>query len=137
MSKLSVHDDVPLAAVNVVPFKIQYTGDANTLQYFTPSKQVSVENGQRVVTADFRGLHLKGQEIPLGKKRGFVCTASEYLVQDEQGDVLARKQYTSVAKFDSLTVFGHDAVPPLSSKWRLIEEWDAIASAIHGKDSDK
>lgn len=132
-TKVILNEAAPPVHVNVMPVKIQYSGDADTKNFFTSTKAMEDFESKRVTTANFRGLRLVGEDITLVNKVGHVCNYHELLVSDpkREGEIMTCKEYSSDARFESLTIFGHDSLPPRSSKWRLIEEWDAIADAIH------
>lgn len=133
-SKIVVSHEVPDVCVSVVPFSIQYTGNAETAKYFTPSKVTEKQRGREVETAQFRGLKLAGETLELENKVGHILKCSEFLYHDESevsDKITTAKQYSGVAKFHNLTVYGHDGPAPLNSKWKLIQEWEKIADVIH------
>lgn len=131
-SKILVGDDVPEVAINIVPFSIQYSGNADTRTFFTPSKRSEVQLDQPIETAQFRGLKLVGEKECLGDKIGQVVVCSEVLERDDASDEIRTvKQYSGVAKFLEFTVYGHDSLPLLTNKWKLLGEWEKIAEVIH------
>lgn len=133
MTSISVPENLQKVELNVVPFRIQNTGSANTNAYFTPSKYQE-KIGERVeLTAQFRGLRLVGEDIPLGEKKGYILSGSELLVPapEEENGYSTVTQYVAQAHFDKMTLYGHDSIVPLTSQWKLAGEWDAIANVLH------
>lgn len=133
-SKIVVSNDEPEVTVNIVPVSIQYSGPADTSTYFTPSKATETVADSPVETCQFRGLRLVGEKVDIGDRIGHAINCSEFLVnnaEDGKDEITTAKQYTGVAKFTELAVYGHDATAPLNSKWKMIGEWDKIAHVIH------
>lgn len=132
-STVNITDQLPEVTANVVPCKFHYTGPANTEKFWTPTKITERYQNQDVIAGNFRGLKLLGQDVDLRNKIGFVCNESEFLIQNPESsdDIKVCKQYTSIAKFDKFTIFGHDSLPPQNSKWKQLAEWDRISDAIH------
>lgn len=132
-SSISISGTLPEVTVNVVPFRIQHSGPANTNAYFTPSKCEETVGGRVEKTAQFRGLRLVGEEVLLGDKKGYILSGSELLVPsaEEDGEFSTVNQYVAQALFDLLHVYGHDSVAPLTSQWKLANEWDAVANVLH------
>lgn len=133
-SKIVVGDNTPEFVVNIVPCSIQYTGDASTTTFFTPSKRQRSEGGNDVETAQFRGLKLVGEKIDIGNMNGQILTSSEFIVNDQSSgtdDIITAKQYSGIANFTELIVYGHDNSPHLNCKWKMVGEWGKIAEVIH------
>lgn len=132
-SSISVSDSLPEVTVNVVPFRIQHSGPANTNAYFTSSKFEETVGERVEQTAQFRGLRLVGEDVSLGDKKGVILAGSELLVpsEEEESGFTTIKQYVAQALFDKLQVYGHDSVAPLTSQWKLAKEWDAVADVLH------
>lgn len=131
-SQINVCNQVPLVRVNILPIAIQYTGPAETDKFFTTSVSLDVEGHKKVHTSQFRGLKLVGEEVNLRGKLGYILSSSEFMVQDTQlGEPMMAKQYSALARFDTINVYGHDNTVPLTSKWKLMREWDEIAQTIH------
>lgn len=132
-TNVNIVKDVPLVNVNLVPCKIQYTGPSNTEEFFTPSKKSEKWQEQDVVTASFRGLKFIGENIELKNKVGYICNSTETLEMnpDEPEKIETLKELKPVAKFEGITVYGHDSRPSENNKWKLLNEWDAVAEAIH------
>lgn len=133
-SRIVVGDNTPEFVVSIVPCSIQYTGDANTATFFTPSKRQRTEGGNDVETAQFRGLKLVGEKIDIGNRNGQILTSSEFIVNDPSNgtdDIMTAKQYSGIGKFSELIVYGHDIAPHLNCKWKMVGEWEKIAEAIH------
>lgn len=133
-SKIVIGGDGPEFAVNVVPCSIHYTGDANTATFFKPSKKQINQGDNHVVTAQFRGLKLVGDQIDISNKNGQILTSSEILVNDpskSDGDISIVKQYSAIGNFRELNVYGHDNPLSQNSKWKMLDEWEKIAEAIH------
>lgn len=128
-SKIIITDSVPEVRASIVPMLIQYTGEANTEDFYTASRRTKDGTSE----AQFRGLRLLGQTLDIGNKNAFVLASSEYLVQDpsDPENIQTAKQYAPVAKIKDFTIFGHDSFAPLNSKWKLMSEWDTVADAIH------
>lgn len=129
-----MEDSTPELVINIVPCSIQYTGDANTGTFFTPSKRQRKVGEKEVVTAQFRGLNLVGEKIDIGERNGQVLVSSEFLVSDPKSgtdDIITAKQYSGIANFNELIVYGHDNSTPLDCKWKMIREWEKISEAIH------
>lgn len=132
-SSISVSGTLPEVTVNVVPFRIQHSGSANTNAYFTPSKCEETVGERAEKTAQFRGLRLVGEDISLGEKKGYILSGSELLVPapEEESGFSTINQYVAQALFDKISVYGHDSAAPLTSQWKLANEWDAIAGVLH------
>lgn len=129
-SEIIVNDSVPSFKANILPFQIQYTGEANTEDYFAPSKRPIDGNN---LEAQFRGIKVIGHPVELRSSKAYILSHSEHLVQDPSNpeEVKTAKQYTSVGRINDITLYGHDTLPPLNSKWELLQEWDSVSSAIH------
>jgi ribonuclease H2 subunit C len=102
-------NECPQVVANLIPAHIQYTGQANTQEYFTNSK-IHHEH----VEAYFRGLKLIGKLVE----------TNGYLLLSVDDD------YVSIAKFDSFTIFGHDSLEP-ENQWELINEWYQISDVLN------
>lgn len=128
--KITVSSEIPLIIANVVPFLINHNGEANTQTYFTPMKK---ELPTGMTEAQFRGLKLLGNDCALGEKTGYVCSVSEFLVPDPSGsgEPVTCKQFVATHKIDKLIAYGHEAPPPLQSKYKMIQELDLISDAVH------
>lgn len=133
--------DVPRVAAHLVPCHIQYSGPANTKEYFTPTKSNETRDDAPVDIAYFRGLRLVGQTTNLRdlKLRGYLLDKSESIERQEQHseDPYSEPQlvtvhtHTAIASFDTLTVYGHDSVVERDNQWRLLDEWAEMAEIIH------
>lgn len=132
-SSISVPDALPEVTVNVVPCRIHYSGPAKTAEYFTPSKSNEVVGGRVQHIAQFRGLRLVGESIPIGDKKGYFVSKSELLVPapEEESGFTTTNQYVAEAQFDELCVYGQDSLVALTSQWKLMSEWEAIAEVLH------
>lgn len=131
-SQITVSKQVPMVRVNILPVAIQYTGPSETKKYFTTSVSLNVEGQKKSLTSQFRGLKLVGEEVSSRGKVGYILSSSEFMVQDPQlGETTMVKQYSAIARFDTINVYGHDNTVPLTSKWKLMREWDTIAHIIH------
>lgn len=133
-SKLSVEGDLPQVTANIVPVNIQYSGYANTTTFFTNSKRTEKLGDAEAEVSYFRGLKLVGEKIDLNTKTGYLISKSELLVQGDAengGEIRSVNQYSAVAKFDELILYGHDTPAPLNNQWKLMNEWDSIADVIH------
>ncbi|RCK59642.1 hypothetical protein Cantr_07344 [Candida viswanathii] len=106
------HESTPTVTASLIPMSVQYSGPAKTDDYFTPSKmQEPQPNGPPLDVAYFRGCKLVGKTIDLKESnlQGYVVNKSEHLVRDEaSGDVKTAATFTPLAKFNDLTVYGHD-----------------------------
>lgn len=134
-SVLSLGEGLPQVVANIVPAHIQYSGPANTATFFGPSKRVEKVGDAEVEVAHFRGLRLVGEKIDLKQNSGYIVSKSEILVRgesEEEPEIRSVNQYSAVAKFNELILYGHEAQAPLGSQWKIMEEWDAIADVIHG-----
>ncbi|EMG48430.1 hypothetical protein G210_1001 [Candida maltosa Xu316] len=122
-------------AASLIPMCVQYSGPANTEEYFTTSKtRETQQDGTTLETAYFRGCKLVGRTIDLSqsKVQGYVINKSEHLVVDEAtGDVKTASTYIPVAKFNELTVYGHDTPASSSNQWSLIPEYLSISNIVH------
>ena len=90
---------------SVVPMNIQYSGPANTEDYFAPSKtQETQPDGTLLDVAYFRGCKLVGKTLELDKYdvKGYVINKSEHLVSDkETGEVKTAVTYIPVGNFQN------------------------------------
>lgn len=101
---------------NLIPAHVQYTGTANTKEYFTNTKsQKKGLDGNENIEGYFRGLRLVGKPIEV----------SGYLLESKDDG------YVAVASFSTFTLFGHDTLEP-ENQWELINEWYEIGDIIHG-----
>ena len=129
---VNVEADVPAVTVNILPVKIQYTGPANTKDYFTPSKIIDKSQDRDVTTAYFRGLKLAGETVDLGDKVGYICNSTERLKElADTLDIETVREYSPIAKFDQFTVYGHDSSTSENNKWKMMKEWEAISDAVN------
>lgn len=139
MSIIASSDDLLKVEASLVPMHLQYSGSANTSEYFTPSKTTEKQNdGSEVNTAYFRGCRLVAKEVDLKKSgtEGYIINKNEVLqreTNEEEGTELVKtvKNYTAVASFDKMTLYGHDSEIELSNQWSLIPEFLEINSIIH------
>ncbi|KAG8203238.1 hypothetical protein GWM34_02191, partial [Candida africana] len=120
---------------SVVPMNIQYSGSANTEDYFAPSKtQETQPDGTLLDVAYFRGCKLVGKTLELDKYdvKGYVINKSEHLVSDkETGEVKTAVTYIPVGNFQKLTVYGHDTLPSRTNQWSLIPEYLSISNIVN------
>ncbi|KAF6071357.1 hypothetical protein MEM_03605 [Candida albicans L26] len=120
---------------SVVPMNIQYSGPANTEDYFAPSKtQETQPDGTLLDVAYFRGCKLVGKTLELDKYdvKGYVINKSEHLVSDkETGEVKTAVTYIPVGNFQKLTVYGHDTLPSRTNQWSLIPEYLSISNIVN------
>lgn len=135
--------ETPKVAANIVPCHIQYTGAANTKDFFTPSKYTSKDAREGEI-AYFRGLKLVGETLPLSDLgyTGYVVNKSESVVSaardeedvaaDRTEDLTTVHTYVAEASFDSVVIYGHDTTVELADQWRLLAEWKELSEAIHG-----
>mmetsp|Transcript_1479 Transcript_1479/g.1600 ORF Transcript_1479/g.1600 Transcript_1479/m.1600 type:complete len:139 (+) Transcript_1479:23-439(+) len=133
---INANKDVPTTHGNIIPCHIQYSGVANTKDYFTPSKkQETLTTGEKVEVAYFRGCRLLGKNVNISNDyNGYLINKSESLakVDDETSeDYITVNTYTPVARFEKFTVYGHDTIPELTNQWGLIQEWKEISDLIH------
>ncbi|CAH2353899.1 hypothetical protein CLIB1423_13S01354 [[Candida] railenensis] len=117
---------------NLVPVHIQYTGDANTNEYFSPSKSTETASGNSI--AFFRGLKLVGQPIELpANSTAYLVNKSESMVaapETPQGFKTVNN-YIPEGKLDTLVAYGHDTTLPSNSQYASLVEWDTISNIIH------
>ncbi|KAI5955259.1 hypothetical protein KGF54_001820 [Candida jiufengensis] len=129
----------PKVEVSVLPMHLQYSGPANTKEYFTPSKtKETLNDGTIVDTAYFRGCRLIAKEVTLDQNKmdGFILDKSEALSRDINEDdgtetIKTIKNYASIAFFNKLTLYGHDSEIESSNQWSLIPEFIEINNIIH------
>ncbi|ABN66441.1 predicted protein [Scheffersomyces stipitis CBS 6054] len=134
MSNTISISEVPNVIANLVPMHIQYSGPAKTNEYFTPSK--TQEDGN--TNAYFRGCKLVGTEITLKNHTGYIINKSETLVHDPEmaddgsGDnIKTVSTYSPTAKFETITIYGHDVPADKYNQWRLINEQQDVADILH------
>lgn len=142
MDNFRVSKAVPEANVSLVPMHIQYSGPANTADYFTDTKSIEkIGNEQREV-AYFRGCRLVGDKTDWnGKYHGYIVNKSETIAHadptDSEGiangtaEIKNVKVFDTVGQFSELTMYGHDNPLELTSQWRMVSEWAEISDAIH------
>lgn len=139
---IAIIKDVPEVRANLIPMHIQYSGQANTEDYFTPSK-----NNEKAFSGDchiayFRGCKLVGNELGIQKFfDGYLLNHSESLVNTEAysedggndtfDNVKSVKVHAAFAHFDEITIYGHDSLPELDSQWAHINEWKEVSDIIH------
>jgi len=109
---------------NLVPVHIEYTGEANTSEFFTPTKTVSDD----IVTAYFRGLKLVGTTVDL-KYDGYVMR-KDLIESDPTSLVPLDSSYKAIKKFNQFTVFGHDS-KDTSNQWLQVNEWKQVSDILH------
>ncbi|CAI5759527.1 unnamed protein product [Candida verbasci] len=145
MSTIEVNKDQNENVVaSLLPFQIQYNGDINTLDYFTPSKLKESNNNDNKLLdiAYFRGRKLVGETIDLEKINymGYIITKSEYAldnsIENEENIVNTEmiqtaNKFTSVANFDKLTVYGHDSLVKSTDQWNLIPEFIKVNKILN------
>lgn len=131
---INVNTDVPVVEVSLIPMHIQYSGPASTGEFWATSKgEESSHNGQLINSAYFRGCRLLSTQVPLDYD-GIVVSKSEGLDRDDNdpATVTSVNRYHSVARFNTLNLYGHDTVIDPSDQWLLVNEWKAISDVIHG-----
>lgn len=101
----------PPVVANLIPMHVQYTGVANTKEYFTNSKSYSTNT-----EGYFRGLKLVGKPVDI--------TGRAYLLDNKD------EGYTSVAQFDQFTIYGHDSLEA-ENQWELVNEWIEVGDILH------
>lgn len=122
---VSAPDKLPQYRASLVPIQIQYTGSAQT-KYFSDSRRDSYgESPHDSRQAYFRGLKLVGEQV---NTSAYIVNKSEAVVEDGTTTV---NRYEAVARFETLDVYGHDSLPPKSSQWRLMQEWETVADILH------
>lgn len=133
-TKVSYSDGLPKYEASILPVAIQYTGEANTEEYFAPTKTTETRQDKEIKVCYFRGMKLVGLDIVPENKRAFIMNKSEVLTQplETSDDVQVSNQYTAVGEVDKLTIYGHDTEVPLYSKWLLMDEWQQVSDIIHG-----
>lgn len=140
---IKVPEDIPTLSASLLPCHIQYTGEADTETYFTPSKTTEInENNEKKNIAHFRGLKLVGETTDLKELgyTGFLVNKSEAIERvkqdyeqdfDHESAIKTVFTHTAVAKFNEFTVYGHDAPAEPTNQWKLIGEWQQLSSVIH------
>lgn len=131
---INVHKEVSTVEVNLIPMHIQYSGPANTAEFWDTSKADETNHDGHVVkSAYFRGCRLLLTQVPLDYD-GVIVNKSEGLDRDDENpeNVVSVNRYESVARFNTLNVYGHDAIPDPFDQWLLVNEWKAISDVIHG-----
>lgn len=142
MDTLRLSQEVPQATVSLLPLHIQYSGPANTKEYFSNTKSTEKVGKEEREIAYFRGCRLVGHKTNWnGKYRGYILNKSETIAHanpaDTEGiangtaEIKNVKVYNPIAKFDEMTIYGHDNVIELTSQWRMVSEWSEISDAIH------
>ncbi|CAF0709699.1 unnamed protein product [Brachionus calyciflorus] len=113
--------------VHLLPFKLQYTGEADVKSFFSSStlvKNEKIEDEQfEILENSFRGRPLDGVKICLGQdKLGLIV------------DEIESKKYELVSKFDDIHSWHLDD-PKINSKKDLLNknmnEWFSAAEIIH------
>lgn len=131
---------------HVLPCKIAYTGQANVTEYFEPQKR------KEKLEAYFHGRRLVGHEIDLPPGyTGLVLEKSQIskidygIANDEDENMedenvddnnCAGKAPTTagvVGRFQSVTLWGHEGLPELTTNpWSLgITDWMALAEIMN------
>lgn len=131
---VNVHSEIPMVEVNLIPMHIQYSGPANTSQFWATSKTDEIDHNDHVVkSAYFRGCRLLLTQVSLDYD-GVIVDKTEGLDRDDENpeNVVSVNRYESVARFSNLNVYGHDATPDPSDQWLLVNEWKGINDVIHG-----
>ena len=136
MSTIETHNEsTPTVTASLLPMSIQYSGPANTNDYFAPSKMQETEpSGKQFEVAYFRGCKLVGNTIDLKQSnlQGYVVNKVENLVRDEiSGEVKTASTFIPVAKFNDLTVYGHDVPAAQNDQWALIPEYISMSNIIN------
>ncbi|KAI5966010.1 hypothetical protein KGF57_000683 [Candida theae] len=132
MSIISCAEKIPEVEASLLPMHLQYSGPANTSEYFTPSKTTEKQNdGSEVTTAYFRGCRLVAKEVDLKKSdvKGYLVNKNEALqreVNEEDGTEIIKtvKNYCAVASFDKLTFDDEGANEPPLKKSKCTGELD-------------
>ncbi|KAL1977418.1 hypothetical protein VTN31DRAFT_277 [Thermomyces dupontii] len=131
---------------NILPCRIHHDGPVDlSTRYWQPTKD---DNGEHY-TAHFRGRKLRGRrvEVPEGYK-GVIATPTDRTLppsiateneglegQEQEEPVKALQQQGT---FDSLLVWGHEALPPADDPYvRGVEEWVRFASVMHAPSSSQ
>ncbi|CUM62947.1 uncharacterized protein PRCAT00000507001 [Priceomyces carsonii] len=138
-SYIDINNKVPIVEANLVPFHIEYSGPANTAEFFTPSKTTEqIEPDREASVAYFRGCKMVGNEVTYGDRYiGYVVEKSEKMekIQEdesiESGILKNIDIYTAVAKFKKLVIYGHDAPAEEYNQWALVNEWKEISDIVH------
>lgn len=127
MSKIQVSSNVPVYDAHIVPCKIHHNGDANTKDYFTPSKEI--DSVTQAEICYFRGCKFIGRKLEI-PYTGHILNKSEALAGDGD-DYKIVNNYTSVGQFENVYVYGHDRMPKLTDEYMLMNEWNDLSNIIH------
>lgn len=133
------NESTPAVTASLLPMHIQYTGTANTGQYFTPSKsQQQLKDGSIQDIAYFRGCKLIAKTIDLESNgiTGYIVNKSEHLTRIDHGsqedeEIKTISTYIPCAKFDKLVLYGHDVPVELNNQWSLVPEYVELCNIIH------
>ncbi|KAI5966125.1 hypothetical protein CANMA_003371 [Candida margitis] len=112
MPVITCSDKVSKVEASLLPMHLQYSGPANTSDYFTLSKTTETQNdGSEIKTAYFRGCRLVAKEVNLkdSNVEGYIINKNEVLqrkLNEEDGteEVKTVKNYSAAASFDKLTL---------------------------------
>ena len=129
------------SSVEIVPCRINHTGTTKiTKRHWQPKVE---PDGMK--TAYFRGRRLRGRVVKIPKQyKGLVLKSSDKVIvevpspideDDDEEPALPEtvKVVEQIGIVEDLTVWGHDALPPADDALiKGIEEWIALAEAIHG-----
>lgn len=142
MDTLRTSLEVPNAAVSLLPMHVQYSGPAKTKEFFSGTKTTENVGSEEREVAYFRGCRLVGDKTNWdGRYQGYIMNKSEAIAHSDPSDaegiangtaeIRNVKVYSPVAKFDQMTLYGHDNVVESNSQWRTVSEWATISDAIH------
>lgn len=128
--KINIDPSVPEFDAHIVPCKIHYTGEANTQDYFTPSKEQELSSGSEICY--YRGCKFLGKKLDMSNYTGYLINKSESLAPgDTPDDYKVINTYTTVGKFGELSLYGHDRLPKQTDAYNLMNQWVQISDAIH------
>lgn len=128
--KLNIIPNVLEYNAHIVPCKIHYTGEANTQDYFTPSKEIEELTESEICY--YRGCKFLGKQLDMSNYTGYIMNKSESLIPgDSPDDYKVINTYTTIGKFNHLSLYGHNRLPKLTDAYYLVNQWAQISDAIH------
>lgn len=131
------------STADILPCRINHTGTTKiTKRYWQPKV-----DGDGNKTVYFRGRRLRGRTVRIPEQyQGLILKSSDKVItqvptvfedgdEDEEPELPETvKVVEQIGTIENMTIWGHDQVPPSDDVLvKGVEEWIALAEAIHGK----
>mmetsp|Transcript_421 Transcript_421/g.555 ORF Transcript_421/g.555 Transcript_421/m.555 type:complete len:146 (+) Transcript_421:64-501(+) len=129
-----LNSSVQQIEIQNLPCKINHDGEANVEDYFLTkplhsTTQETEDGSPKKLQASFRGRLLKGEQLKLPEDVNGVIYKEAVCPEEAQEE--CDRYWVAESQFNSMMLWGHDALPLESHPMHGALEWSKLAEVIH------